>query len=85
MQMLAANHQIEHGEPNGRVRGRPEGAEGVCNPTGRTISTNQTLTLPELPETKPPTKEYTWRGKEGQGGGSGFKEGKLGSGITFEK
>jgi hypothetical protein len=29
--------------PNGRARGRTEGAEGVCNPIGRTtISTNQT-------------------------------------------
>jgi hypothetical protein len=38
---LAANHWIEHGVPNGRVRARIEGAEGVCNPTGRTIiSTN---------------------------------------------
>jgi hypothetical protein len=36
-----------------------EGAEGVCNPIGRTISTNQTRS--ELPGTKPPTEEYTWR------------------------
>ena len=35
---------------------------GVCNPIGRTtISTNQTSPTPELPGTKPPTKEYTWR------------------------
>jgi hypothetical protein len=35
-----------------------EGVEGVRNPIGRTtISTNQT---PELPGTKPSTKEYTW-------------------------
>jgi hypothetical protein len=38
--------------PNGRVRERTEGAEGVCNPIGRKISTNQTLP-PEL-------QEYTW-------------------------
>jgi hypothetical protein len=32
----------EHGIPNGGVRERTEGAEGVCNPIGRTtISTNQ--------------------------------------------
>jgi hypothetical protein len=41
--MLAANHWTEHGVPNGGVRGRTEGAEGVCNPIGRTtILTNQT-------------------------------------------
>jgi hypothetical protein len=40
--MLAANHWTEHGDPNGGVRERTEGAEGVCNPIGRTtISTNQ--------------------------------------------
>jgi hypothetical protein len=42
--MLAAHHQNELGNPNGRVRGRTEGAEGDCNPIGRaTISTNWTL------------------------------------------
>ena len=31
------------GIPNGRVRGRTEGAEGDCNPKGRTtVSTNWT-------------------------------------------
>jgi hypothetical protein len=30
-------------DPNGRIRGRTEGAEGVCNPIGRTtILTNKT-------------------------------------------
>jgi hypothetical protein len=42
MQMLATNHWTEHGDPNGGVRVRTEGMEGVCNPIGRTISTNQT-------------------------------------------
>ena len=42
MQILTANHQTEPGDPNGRDRGRTEGAEGVCNTIGRTISTNQT-------------------------------------------
>jgi hypothetical protein len=61
MQMLAANHQTEHRGSNRGVTREIEGAEGVCNPIGRTtISTNQT-TPPELPGTKPPTKEYTWR------------------------
>jgi hypothetical protein len=36
MRMLAANHQSEHGDPNGGVRGMTERAEGVCNPIGRT-------------------------------------------------
>jgi hypothetical protein len=40
----AANHWTEHRVPNGGVRERTEGAEGVCNPIGRTtISTNQIL------------------------------------------
>ena len=54
--MLAANHQTEHAHPNGGVRGRTEGAEGVCNLIGRTkISTNQTLQ-----NTQGLTIEYTW-------------------------
>jgi hypothetical protein len=44
-QMLIANHWTELGVPNGvlkgGVRGRTEGAEGICNSIGRTISTNQ--------------------------------------------
>jgi hypothetical protein len=60
MRMLVANHLTEHRDPNGGGRGRTEGVEGFCKPIGRTtISTNQTT--PELPVTKPPTKEYTWR------------------------
>jgi hypothetical protein len=40
--MLAANHWTEFGDPNGGVRERTEGTEGVCKPIGRTtISTNQ--------------------------------------------
>ena len=30
----------QHGVPSGGIRERTEGAEGVCNPIGRTISTN---------------------------------------------
>jgi hypothetical protein len=57
---LAANHRTEHRVPNGGVRERTLGAEGICNPIGSTtISTNQTS--PEQPGTKPPTKKYTWR------------------------
>jgi hypothetical protein len=44
MWVLAANHWTEHEDPNGGVKGRTEGAEGVCIPIGRTtISTNQTF------------------------------------------
>jgi hypothetical protein len=32
MQMLTANHWTEHGDPNGRYRGRTEGAEGITTP-----------------------------------------------------
>jgi len=57
-QMLAANHWTEHGVPNGGIRERIEGAEGVCNPIGRTkISTNQTPSPTELQGTRPQTKE----------------------------
>jgi hypothetical protein len=38
MQMLAANHQTEHWDPDGGVRERTEGAEGFCIPIGRTTS-----------------------------------------------
>jgi hypothetical protein len=42
MQILTANHWTEPRDPSGRVR-ETEGAEGDCNPIGRTtISTNQT-------------------------------------------
>jgi len=46
------------GNAYGRVMGKTEGAEGNCNPVGRTtISTN--WTSPELLGNKPPTIEYT--------------------------
>jgi hypothetical protein len=64
MQILTANLGSEPGDPNGRVMGKTAGAEGDCNTIGRTISTNWIPHPhpPELPETKPPTKEYTWMG-----------------------
>jgi hypothetical protein len=41
-QMLATDHWTENRVPNGGVRERTGGAEGVCNPIGRTtIWTNQ--------------------------------------------
>jgi len=49
IRMLTANHCTELGDPNEGVGEKTEGAEGICNPIRRTISTNQTL--PELPET----------------------------------
>jgi len=39
--MLAANHWTEKGIPTGRVRGRIEGAEGICHPIRTTMPTNQ--------------------------------------------
>jgi hypothetical protein len=43
-QILPASHWTEHGVPNGGVRERIEGTEGLWNTIGRTtISTNQTL------------------------------------------
>jgi hypothetical protein len=53
--MLVGIYWTENGDPNGGVRGRTEGVKGVCNHTGRTLSTNQIP--PEFPGTKPPTKE----------------------------
>jgi hypothetical protein len=42
MQMLAANHWIEHRVPNGGVKQSTEWVEGVCSPIGgTTISTHQ--------------------------------------------
>jgi hypothetical protein len=42
--MLPDNNWTGHRVPNGGVRERTEGAEGVFNPIGRTtISTNQIL------------------------------------------
>jgi hypothetical protein len=32
MKILIANHQTEFRDPNGRARGRTEGAEEDCNP-----------------------------------------------------
>jgi hypothetical protein len=36
MQIFPANHWTEPVNPYKRVRGRSEGAEGDCNPMGRT-------------------------------------------------
>jgi hypothetical protein len=41
MQMLETNHMTEHRDLNGGVRGRTEGAEGVCNLIGRKTIINQ--------------------------------------------
>jgi hypothetical protein len=56
--MLTAKHWTEHGVPNGRVRERTKGAEGVCNSIRKNNNINQPDS-PELPGTKPPTEEYT--------------------------
>jgi hypothetical protein len=42
--MLESNHWTKHEVPNGGIRERTEGAEGVYYPIGKTtMSTNQTL------------------------------------------
>jgi hypothetical protein len=58
MWMLAANHQTEQGNPKGGVRGRTGGAEEVFNPHRKNNNIKQP-DLPDVPRTKPPTKEYT--------------------------
>jgi hypothetical protein len=35
--MLATKHWTEYRDPNGGVRERTEGAEGICNPIRTTI------------------------------------------------
>jgi hypothetical protein len=61
--MLTVNHQTDHGIPSAGVRGRTEGAEGVCNLIGRTtISTNQTLQSPQGLNHQP---KSTHRGSHG--------------------
>jgi hypothetical protein len=48
MWMLASNQWTKHGDPNGGIRRKTEGAEGACNPIGRTtISTNQDPQRPQ--------------------------------------
>jgi len=60
MRMLADNHWTEQGDPNGGVREKTEVDEGVCKPSERT-TTLANQTPPELPGTKLPTNDYTWR------------------------
>jgi hypothetical protein len=58
MQIPTGKHWIEIGDSYGRV-GRIGEHEGDGNSIGRlTVSTD--LDPWELPETKPPAKEYTW-------------------------
>jgi hypothetical protein len=59
MYMLAANHLTEHGDHNGGVRGKTEGAEGICN-NRKNNNINQPGP-PELPRTRSSSKEYKWR------------------------
>ena len=59
VQMCTAKHWTEHGDPNGEVRARTVGAEGVCNLIGRTTSTNQAS--PELNhQPKSTQRGYPW-------------------------
>jgi hypothetical protein len=59
--MLTANHWTEHGDPSERIKERTEEAKGDCNPIGRTTLSTRPL---DLPETKPPIKDYTWRDRD---------------------
>ena len=65
-QILTAKHWTEVWGSHETVRGRIEDDEGDGDPIGRTtVSTNPDPW--ELPETKPPTKEHTWRGPRPSG------------------
>jgi hypothetical protein len=59
--MLAANHCTEHGLSNERVRERTEELKGFAIYRNNNNIKQSDPTPPELPGTKPPTKEYTWR------------------------
>jgi hypothetical protein len=59
--MLTANHWTEHRVPNGGVRERNEGAEGAYSLMGWGGNSVNQPDPPELQETEPPTKGYTWR------------------------
>jgi hypothetical protein len=61
--MLEANHKTEFRNPSGGVR-RIEGTEGVCNPIGRTISTNHTPQSSQVLNHQPIN---TYRGTQGSG------------------
>jgi hypothetical protein len=61
MLLLLANHQTEHGDPTGGVRGKTEFAERICSPIRRTTISTDKISPLQLPGTKPLTKEYTWR------------------------
>jgi hypothetical protein len=39
--MLTISYWMDHSAPNGGARESTQGAKGVCNPIGGTISTNQ--------------------------------------------
>jgi hypothetical protein len=58
--MLAAKHWTDLGVPSGGVREGLKELKGFA--TQKKNNINQPAPTPlELPEAKPPTKEYTWR------------------------
>ena len=63
-EMLTSTHLTEHRVPNEGAREKTQGVEGVFSSIGGTKSMNQPVP-PELPGTKPPTKEYTHGGTHG--------------------
>ena len=62
--MLTANHCTEHGVPNGGVRERTEGVEGVCNninqPYPSTPQRSQGLTTNEKVHMEGPMAPATY-------------------------
>jgi hypothetical protein len=70
MMMLTASHLTEHRDHSGGVMGKTEGAEGFSHPivkkqnkTKQQQKKNHIIKQPETPElpgTKPLTKECTW-------------------------
>jgi hypothetical protein len=58
--MLTVNCCTEHRDPNGGVRERMKELKGFATPQKEQQYQPPTHT-PELPGTKPPNKEYTWR------------------------
>jgi hypothetical protein len=66
MCMFIANHHTEHGEPNGRIKGRTEGGEGDCNPIGKTTISTHLMSAPN-PFPNPSSQVLNHQTKSTQG------------------
>jgi len=58
------NHQTKHGDHNAGVREKTKGAEGVCNPIGRTI-----ISIIQIPQS---SQGLNHQPKSTHGGTHGF-------------